>query len=896
MGMTGETPIDTSEKLTRRELDILAHLKNGKSSQEIAELESLAYTSVKWYIHQIYTKLGVSSRAEAILRARDLGLFEREAVPAPAAPSSNLPRQLTSFIGRADEIATLLGQVSMLPLVTLTGSGGTGKTRLALQVGLQAVETFADGVWLVSLAQLDDPDLVPQVAASTLGLRDLSRDTTIPILCQFIGAKHLLLILDNCEHLIGAAADLAYALLQACPRLHILATSRELLGVAGEKAHRCPPLSLPDSQAHPSFAELTQFEALRLFYERGQSASAAFTPSAANALQVAHICQRLDGIPLAIELAAARLRILSLEQIAARLDNVFHLLTGGVRAALPRHQTLKALIDWSYDLLSPTEQQLLCRLSVFVGNWTLEAAEAVGSCPPCGAAIPPEEIIGLLGQLADKSLIERIAVPEGSAAQPRYRILEMIRQYAQHRLEETGGVAVLRERHLDYYRELALRAEAELRSKTGRQWVERLEDELPNLRGAMEHALSGSVVKGLHLAAGLYWFWFMTSHRLEGHEWLDALLAAEEAGRAARADEGAALIERKLARGKALNTSVYMGILVGRDGTQQIAESVAIFESLNGLFPEDAAYARFLQGGRTLEEYLEEARAIGCQWLMGEILFQQALRAHWAGELAQAKRIVQEGLLVRNAISDYTGRGGFLWTLGTLHFMENDLAAAEELYEAGRRSHWEGGDMELYVFSLHLPAWLALAQGRYIESIRLSQSQLEQGLAMNVLWVSSDAYGGLAWAALLMGDAAKAEAYGREALKLRGRVGENFLSVARYVLSRLLMQRGELAEARAHLCEFVAHNYHSWPPVQLGIQLFGMLALAEAQPARAATLFGAQAAISDKLMNVIPLPERQAYQEALSAVRSQLSAEELAAAWEQGAAMTTREAIAYATG
>ena len=305
----------------------------------------------------------------------------------------------------------------------------------------RALPAFADGAWWVDLTPLADKELVPQVAATALGMHAVPRSNATEALSEFISQKHLLLILDNCEHLIDAAAILVRELLHACPNLHILATSREVLGFQGEKTYRCPPLFLPDSQSQPTFSALAVSEAVRLFTERAQAVAANFRLTEDNAPLVAHVCQRLDGIPLAIELAAARVRLLSMEQIAARLDNVFHLLTGGGQAALPRHQTLKALVDWSYDLLSGQERRLLGRLSVFAGSWTLEAAEAVCAGPADGEAIPGEAILDLLAQLVDKSLV---VVQDGSGAQRterRYRMLEMIRQYAHQRLLESGRVS-----------------------------------------------------------------------------------------------------------------------------------------------------------------------------------------------------------------------------------------------------------------------------------------------------------------------------------------------------------------------------------------------------------------------------------------------------------------------
>ena len=292
---------------------------------------------------------------------------------------NNLPIQLTSFIGRETEMVDLklLLTVDQARLVTLTGSGGTGKTRLALQVAADLLETFKDGVWLVELAQLADPVLIPQTVAAALGVREVPGKSIAAGLIDYLRSRHLLLILDNCEHVIEASARLAGTLLQACPNLFILATSREILGAAGEVPFRVPSLSVPDLRHLPSYEKLTQYEAVSLFLERAGQALPGFTLTAANAPAIARICSRLDGIPLAIELAAARVRLLSVEQIAARLDDSFRLLTGGARTVLPRHQTLKALIDWSYNLLSEAERTLLLRLSVFAGGWTLEAAEEI---------------------------------------------------------------------------------------------------------------------------------------------------------------------------------------------------------------------------------------------------------------------------------------------------------------------------------------------------------------------------------------------------------------------------------------------------------------------------------------------------------------------------------------
>ena len=326
----------------------------------------------------------------------------------------NLPVQVTSFIGREKEMRLVQGLLKTHRLVTLTGPGGTGKTRLGLRVAEDLLENYPDGVSLVELAPVSDPNLVPMVAARALGLREQTEAQTLALLQDYLEPRRLLLIFDNCEHLIEACALLADALLHACPKLSILVSSREALGIEGEAPFRVPPLTTPNLGQLPSLEELAHYEAVRLFAERAQIISPGFTLTPANLPAVVLICQRLDGIPLAIELAAARVKLLQVEEIAKHLEDRFRLLTGGSRAALPRYQTLRASIDWSYELLSPAEQVLLRRLSVFAGSWTLEAAEATYS----GEGIEAGEVLELQGQLLDKSLVSVEAQTGQSNALP----------------------------------------------------------------------------------------------------------------------------------------------------------------------------------------------------------------------------------------------------------------------------------------------------------------------------------------------------------------------------------------------------------------------------------------------------------------------------------------------
>ncbi len=374
---------------------------------------------------------------------------------------NNLPQQVTSFIGREKELARIQEALTRSRLLTLTGAGGSGKSRLSLQAAADALETYPDGAWLVELAPLADPNLVPQTVAAVLGIKEQAGQTITQALTNGLKEKRLLLLLDNCEHLLSACAQVVAALIRACPNVTVLATSREALGIGGEQVYRVPSLSLPDPKASMAATaeSLSQFEAVRLFIDRAQAVRSEFTVTNANAPALAQLCFHLDGIPLAIELAAARTRAMAVEQINDKLDSRFRLLTGGDKSALPRQQTLRALIDWSYDLLTDSEKTLLARLSVFAGGWTLEAAEAVCA----GEPVEDWEVLDLLTSLADKSLILSEEIPGEQAT--RYRMLETIRQYAAECLSGSGEKAMVRERHIDFFVSLVEAAKPNMRGR-----------------------------------------------------------------------------------------------------------------------------------------------------------------------------------------------------------------------------------------------------------------------------------------------------------------------------------------------------------------------------------------------------------------------------------------------
>jgi predicted ATPase/DNA-binding SARP family transcriptional activator len=436
----------------------------------------------------------------------------------PEAGKHNLSGSLTSFVGRErekKEVERLLGTSRLL---TITGTGGCGKTRLAQEVARDLVNAYADGVYLTELASLSESTLVPQAVAEALGVREQPGSSLTDTLADSLSAKTLLLVLDNCEHLVEACAHLVETLLKACPELRILTTSREPLGAAGEVIWQVPSLSGPSPLLRHALEELEGYESVRLFVERARYRNPAFLLDQQNARAVAEICRKLDGIPLAIELAAARAG-LSVEQIAARLDDPLRLLTGGNRTATPRQRTLRGALDWSYELLVGFERVLFRRLSVFAGGFSLEAAETVSS----GEGIEEEDVLDLLSRLVDKSLVVSEATGDGGV---RYRMLEPVRQYAQERLEESGEGDALRGRHAAFFLALAEVAESKLVEPDQVSWFERLEREHDNLRAALRNALDrGKVEPGLRVGGAIWRFWYARGHLSEGRRWLEEALA-----------------------------------------------------------------------------------------------------------------------------------------------------------------------------------------------------------------------------------------------------------------------------------------------------------------------------------------------------------------------------------
>src|SRR5215467_5594484 len=492
----------------------------------------------------------------------------------------NLPSQTTSFVGRDAEVAELRALVAgRSRLITIVGAGGIGKSRLALQVAAEALDGDGDAVWLVELAPVAEPELVAHTVAAVLSVREEPGRPIVDTLVEAVGDRYLIVVIDNAEHVLGAVVKLADALMRSCPRTCLLVTSREPLGIGGEHVFRVQPLAVPPADlAAPG--QLAAFESVQLFTERAAMHRRGFALDEDNAPAVAAICVRLDGIPLALELAAARLGSLSVPEISSRLDQRFRLLTRGSRTALPRHQTLRALIDWSYDLLNSGEQLVLDRLSVFAGGWTLEAAEAVAS----GGDTANWQVLDHLAALVDKSLVQA----EDLQGSTRYRLLETVRHYAAERLAGRTGSELHQTRaaHRDYYLALVETAERHLCGRDEPVWLDRLEVEFDNIRAALAFSLADpdSAEPGLRLAAGLRWFCNMRGHGGEVFEALSALLQRPDARKPTRI------------RARALTVSCHVLDLLGNDSAvpsmaneaigiaRGLAEDVIVADGLSLLY------------------------------------------------------------------------------------------------------------------------------------------------------------------------------------------------------------------------------------------------------------------------------------------------------------------------
>jgi predicted ATPase/class 3 adenylate cyclase len=772
---------------------------------------------------------------------------------------NNLPAQLTSFIGREKEIADVKRELSGHRLVTLTGSGGTGKTRLSLQVAAELLDQFPHGIWFVELAPLSDPELIPQIILATTGLNEQAGKPAVELLKEYLRDKRSLIVLDNCEHLVDASAKVTDILLNAAPELKILASSREALGVRGELSYPVPSLSSPDIKNLPVIEKLSQYEAVRLFIDRASLVSPNFAVDKDNAPFIAQICYHLDGIPLAIELAAARVKMLTVEQISNRLDDRFRLLTGGARTALPRQQTLRALIDWSYDLLSENERLLLCRLSVFSGGWSIEAAEAVCA----GEGIDAYDVLDLLTQLVNKSLVVVIEKPQtnlkplSSQGDLRYRMLETIRQYGHEKIFEANESEKIRARHFDYYLKMAKHLLPEFFGSKELVWMAWLDEEWDNLRTAVEWSIESRPDAGLELVNCLgYLSLDNLNNMTDMLNWLWELLA--------RRANSARTATRALGL---LHWAWYANANYERYSAQVQAmneESISIYEELGDKNGLAHAYLGMALAAPTIEA--------------GKAFFRKGIAL---------LRETNDKVWIAYALR-YFG-----WTLETQDYTSK-LASLEESLAIYRKLGFTSGIIE----ALKQLGALAIREGNF----EVAHLRLDEGLS--ILQANSYVLGNSITMSYDLGDLA----YFEGDYELAKIFYENCLSWASQKclphsaawanarLGYLYKQLGENVKARKYFLEALKPNLGGKSMEGVGFTLEGLasLAVSEGQCEKALKLFSWSTSLREWRGEFRPPVEQASVDHDLAAIRSFLSDDEFYNLYGEGRKMSMDQALALA--
>jgi len=758
---------------------------------------------------------------------------------------NNLPFLLTSFVGRLREMDEIRQLLTRHRLVTLTGIGGCGKTRLALQVAAEHAESFQHGVWLIDLYSITTGDLILPTVVTTLQVREQPGRTLEATLVDFLREKQLLLILDNCEHLLDACAGVAHTLLRHAPKLRILATSREPLRIQGEQRYDVPPLELPDLTAVPSSAQLTASEAVQLFVERAVLGQHRFALTDRNAQAVAQIVARLDGIPLAIELAAAKVKLLSTAQIAERLHDRFGLLAGGSHTALGRQQTLRAMMDWSYELLLESERTLLRRLSVFAGGFTLEAAEAIVP----GAEVGRQDVLDFLSRLVDKSLVVADAMRGGR----RYRLLDTVREYAKERLMAAGEAGLFHNAHRDWFLALAQQAEPSP-DEPNEVWLDRFEADHDNLRAAIEYSMATNDAEvALRLGTALWRFWHVRGHWTEGRQRLEAALSV-----ATRAPPDL--------RAKALHAA---GMLARRQGDYERATALSeeslnlqktlgdahgIATSLTTLGNIAYVQANYTSAWELHEESLRYGREAENKHAIAASLHNLALVADHLGDYQRATTLCRESLEVFRQAGDKQGCASALHLLGVLASDQADYAAARAFAEESLAIHRELGD--------------------------------KMGVAA--------ALGNLGLIARENGDYETARAFYEESLSIRRELGEK-LGIAAVLsgLGVVAFRQTELARASAYFKESLAMRKTLGDKAGIAESLEG-LAMVGADRFRAVMILAAAASLRGAIRVSRSAADQENYTRYLTDLRSALGEEHFAAAWSKGEILTTEQAIEYA--
>jgi predicted ATPase/class 3 adenylate cyclase len=801
----------------------------------------------------------------------------------------NLPAQTSSFIGREMEMAEIKKAVSEHRLVTLTGSGGTGKTRLSLQVGADLLDQFPDGVWFIELAPLTNPDLIPQTVLSVFGIGEASGKTAAETLYDHARNKKLLLVLDNCEHLIEACAVLAAELLSRSPGLKILASSREALGVKGEMAWHVPSLTLPDVKKLSPADELVQFESVRLFVERATLVHPHFQLTEGNASFIAQICSRLDGIPLALELAAARVKTLSVDQIAARLNDRFRLLTGGARTALPRQQTLRALIEWSYNLLSNDEKILCRRLAVFVGRWRLEAAETV-----CGSERSGFDILEILTHLVDKSLVN----VEDNVDGLQYRLLESTRQYARDMLMMSDEVEEFRERHLEYYLSFAESAAVELKGRGQASWMSRLEVEHDNLRAALEWSLESQPEYGLRIAVALLEFWDTHGHITEARKWVESMLSATSElpptptrvkalyglmGLTSRQSD-MALTQALLEEGFALAQTI--------GDKEGVAQGLSFRGFIKEMLENNVELAEALHN-----EALDIWRGLGDKLRIGQALGPLASCAIKSHDYARAENLFKESLALFREVENEKEIAGALWNLAEIAILRRKYESAQALAEESLALYRELDDKHGIATALRALSVAAGNQGSSDQALTASEQSAEIFREIGDVDCMAITLAVLARQVYAQSDLQRAASLIYESVKIFHDVGNKIEeSSALDVRGRITLAQGNIAEAKEYFRDGLILQRELKDERTVSSLLEGLAhAMASAsQHKDAVRLLSAAQALRERIglerMNM----EGSEYEQAISSLHERVNKSAFERLWNEGCDMSEVEAIELA--
>lgn len=774
---------------------------------------------------------------------------------------NNLPRQLTSFVGRQRQLHDVEDLLSESQCLTLTGTGGCGKTRLAVEAARSFLPEFPDGIWIVELAPITDLDLVARTVATVLGLKEEPGRSVVEGVSQYLRDKNLLLILDNCEHVIPACIELVSEILAGCPRVRTLATSREGLGIPGEVIYQVPSMELPAAKPSHDLKALVEIESVGLFVGRAHAASPRFELTHETAVNVADICRRLDGIPLALELAAARVRVLSVADISKRLENRFRLLTGGSRTALARQQTLSATIDWSYDQLSEQEQRLLCRLSVFVGGWTLESAEEVCA----GDGIEDWETLDLQSQLVDKSLVEVSAGTDHHEEIVRYRLLETIREYALDKLMDRSETGPIRAKHRQHFLELAENAADLLSGPEQAHWYSVLETEHENLRAALQDCIGDRDRGGddaMRLISALGRFWLVHGHWSEGRGLIKETLECFTDGE--RTNLGAAVLRwaGKLAVCQADFEEAQRSIGEGLEILEEIgdrSEIAATYNDLGNMSQEsgDPAGAK-----RHYEKSLGILREIGEDSSAGPALNNLGSLALHQGALDDAQPFFEESLSIHRRIGDQQGIAICLMNLGAVAHSGHDFSAARELYDE------------------------ALAISRDIGNRRTERNALNN----------------LGLAAQDEGDLDLARSFYDESLLIKKELGDR-VGIAKSLshLARLALQQEDYEGAMAYCQEGLELSLDTGDqqPVPEFLQTLAGIAAAREDTERGTRLMGAadalrEAAILDGNPATLTKNEQEEIEHWVHHSKSKLGDDLFNSAWKEGRSLTQDQILEIA--